>query len=118
MKRTRSFGLRLRLVERVLSSRGYQVLAAQHGGDALQLASEPARCIDLVLTDIVMPAMSGRELVDALRSRRPELRVLYMSGYTDDEIVRRGLHDPNISFIQKPFTAENLCAVVWSAFPP
>ena len=81
MKRTRSFGLRFRLVERVLSSRSYQVLAAQHGGDAL-------------------------------RSRRAELRVLYMSGYMDDEIVRRGLHDPNISFIQKPFTAENLAMQV------
>jgi two-component system, cell cycle sensor histidine kinase and response regulator CckA len=96
------------LVERVLTSRGYRVLSAQHGGDALQLASDGRGDIDLVLTDIVMPAMSGRELVDALRTRRPGVRVLYMSGYTDDEIVRRGLHDPRMSFIQKPFTAESL----------
>jgi two-component system cell cycle sensor histidine kinase/response regulator CckA len=100
------------LVERVLNSRGYQVLSAGHGGDALQLAQAREGEIALVLTDIVMPAMSGRELVDALRSTRPDVRVLYMSGYTDDEIVRRGLHDPSMSFIQKPFTAENLALQV------
>jgi PAS domain S-box-containing protein len=100
------------LVERVLNSRGYLVLSAGHGGDALRLAQTRNGDIDLVLTDIVMPTMSGRELVEALRSTRPEVRVLYMSGYTDDEIVRRGLHDPNMSFIQKPFTAENLAVQV------
>ncbi|MEO8909186.1 MAG: ATP-binding protein [Gemmatimonadaceae bacterium] len=100
------------LVERVLRSRGYHVLAAQHGGDALQLASHTMRGVDLVLTDVVMPAMSGRELVEALQAERPALRVLYMSGYTDDEIIRRGLHAPTISFIQKPFTADNLALQV------
>jgi FixJ family two-component response regulator len=59
-----------------------------------------------------MPAMSGRELVEALQTKRPLLRVLYMSGYTDDEIMRRGLHDSNTSFIQKPFTAETLAVQV------
>jgi PAS domain S-box-containing protein len=96
------------LVERVLESRGYQVLSAAQGADALKFAQDGTGDIDLVLTDIVMPAMSGRELVDALRTMRPEIRVLYMSGYTDDEILRRGLHDPHMSFIQKPFTSENL----------
>jgi len=100
------------LGERVLRSRGYDGLAAENGGDALQLASDADLAVDLVLTDIVMPAMSGRELVEALQTQRPDLRVLYMSGYTDDEIVRRGLHDPGMSFIQKPFTAENLAMLV------
>jgi two-component system, cell cycle sensor histidine kinase and response regulator CckA len=100
------------LVERVLKSRGYEVLAAQHGSAALSLASERERAVDLVLTDIVMPAMSGRELVEALQIARPRLRVLYMSGYTDDEVLLRGLHDPTTSFIQKPFTAENLATQV------
>ncbi len=100
------------LVERVLTSRGYAVLAAENGGDALQLASDVDLAVDLILTDIVMPAMSGRELVEALQTERPDLRVLYMSGYTDDEIVRRGLNDPGMSFIQKPFTAENLAMLV------
>ena len=100
------------LVERVLKSRGYRVLSAEGGVDALGVAASRSGEIDLVLTDIVMPAMSGRELVEALQTKRPGMRVLYMSGYTDDEIVRRGLHDPNISFIQKPFTAENLAIEV------
>ena len=100
------------LVKRVLKSRGYDVLAAEDGGDALRVASDVDLLVDLVLTDIVMPEMSGRELVEALHTGRPALRVLYMSGYTDDEIVRRGLNDPGMSFIQKPFTAENLAMQV------
>jgi PAS domain S-box-containing protein len=103
------------LVERVLRSRGYDVLAATDGADAVRLASDAGLAVDLVLTDIVMPEMSGRELVEALHTGRPALRVLYMSGYTDDEIVRRGLHDPGMSFIQKPFTAENLAMHVRKA---
>jgi YesN/AraC family two-component response regulator len=91
------------------------VLAAEDGGDALRVASDVDLLVDLVLTDIVMPEMSGRELVEALHAGRPALRVLYMSGYTDDEIVRRGLHDPGMSFIQKPFTAENLAMQVRKA---
>jgi two-component system cell cycle sensor histidine kinase/response regulator CckA len=100
------------LVERVLNSRGYRVLSAEHGVDALQIASALNGTIDLVLTDVVMPTMSGREMVDALRLKRPGVRVIYMSGYTDDEILRRGLHDPTMSFIQKPFTAEHLAMLV------
>jgi PAS domain S-box-containing protein len=100
------------LVERVLKSRGYVVLSAEDGSNALQLASDVDLAVDLVLTDIVMPEMSGRELVDALHTGRPALRVLFMSGYTDDEILRRGLNDPGMSFIQKPFTAENLAMQV------
>jgi signal transduction histidine kinase/ActR/RegA family two-component response regulator len=103
------------LVERVLKSRGYDVLAAEDGVNALRLASDSSLAVDLVLTDIVMPEMSGRELVEALHDGRPALRVLYMSGYTDDEIVRRGLNDPGMSFIQKPFTAENLAMQVRKA---
>jgi PAS domain S-box-containing protein len=100
------------VVERVLKSRGYNVLAAEDCDHALRLAGDPEGGVDLVLTDVVMPAMSGRELVEALQAGRPSLRVLYMSGYTDDEIMRRGLHDPNTSFIQKPFTAESLAVQV------
>jgi PAS domain S-box-containing protein len=100
------------LVERVLKSRGYDVLAAEDCRNALELASDVDLAVDLVLTDIVMPEMSGRELVEALHTGRPALRVLYMSGYTDDEILRRGLNDSGMSFIQKPFTAENLAMQV------
>ncbi|HXG70017.1 MAG TPA: PAS domain S-box protein, partial [Gemmatimonadaceae bacterium] len=85
------------LAQRILQSRGYTVLSAQHGGDALQMAAVPGQQIDLVLTDIVMPAMNGRELAEGLRATNPTLPVIFMSGYTDDEIVRRGLLDPNVS---------------------
>ena len=68
--------------------------------------------IDLVVTDVVMPEMSGRELVVHLRDRRPEVRVLYISGYTDDEILRRGLHEPGVAFLQKPFAAASLAESV------
>ena len=103
------------LAQRILESRGYTVLSAQHGGDALQMATVPGQRIDLVLTDIVMPAMNGRELAEALHATKPTLRVIFMSGYTDDEIVRRGLHDPNVSFLPKPFTAESLAREVRKA---
>jgi two-component system, cell cycle sensor histidine kinase and response regulator CckA len=61
-----------------------------------------------VITDLIMPGMSGRELVQALQQIRPELKALYMSGYTEDEIIRRGLHDPSVAFLHKPFTADEL----------
>jgi CheY-like chemotaxis protein len=64
--------------------------------------------IDLVVTDLIMPGMSGRELVHALRQIRPGVAALYVSGYTEDEILRRGLHDPSVTFLQKPFTADEL----------
>jgi len=96
------------LAQRILQSRGYKVLAAQHGGDALQIASIADQRIDLVVTDVVMPGMNGRELVETLIASTPGIRVLYMSGYTDDDIVRRGLLTSNVSFLQKPFTGKSL----------
>jgi CheY-like chemotaxis protein len=132
VNRPRAYGLRLRLIALVLAAVAPLVfliamVARQHRFNERSAAEERALdqagaladrlgsrfgSIDLVLTDLVMPAMSGRELVDALRSTRPDVRVVYMSGYTDDDIVRRGLHDPTMSFIQKPFTAENLAMQV------
>jgi PAS domain S-box-containing protein len=96
------------LAQRILQSRGYNVLAARHGGDALQMALAADQQIDLVVTDVVMPGMNGRQLVEALRARAPGVRVLYMSGYTDDDIVRRGLLTSNVAFLEKPFTAKSL----------
>ena len=96
------------LAQRILQLRGYKVLAAQHAGDAIQMASAADQQIDLIITDVVMPGMNGRQLVEALHARTPGVRVLYMSGYTDDDIVRRGLLTSNVSFLQKPFTAKSL----------
>ena len=96
------------LLRKVLTEFGYTVLTARHGRDALMLAGEAAADIDLLVTDVVMPEMSGRELVQTLRHRRPDLKVLYVSGYTDDEVLQRGVSGREVEFMRKPFAAEAL----------
>jgi two-component system, cell cycle sensor histidine kinase and response regulator CckA len=96
------------LLRKILTEFGYTVLTARHGRDALMLAGEGASDIDLLVTDVVMPEMSGRELVQTLRCRRPDLKVLYVSGYTDDEVLQRGVIGPEVAFMRKPFAAEDL----------
>jgi PAS domain S-box-containing protein len=86
----------------LLSSLGYTVLAASSGEEALSIASEQEH-IDLLLTDVIMPKMSGRELAQTLGSLRPELKIIYMSGYTDDAVLRSGIHELHTAFLQKPF---------------
>jgi two-component system, cell cycle sensor histidine kinase and response regulator CckA len=81
------------------------VISAANGEEALQLAAQHQGEIHLMVTDVVMPQMSGRELADRLAVIRPGLKVLYMSGYTDDAIVRHGLLDAKLNFMQKPFDA-------------
>jgi PAS domain S-box-containing protein len=96
------------LAARVLRQQGYTVLQAGSGIDGLTLARQYLGHIHLLLTDVVMPQMNGRQLAEQLLGIRPETRVLYMSGYTDDEIIRRGLVDLRTAFIAKPFTVESL----------
>lgn len=103
-----------KLGKRVLSQAGYRVLEASDGAMALRIAAEEVGEIDLVLTDIEMPTLGGRGMVDELHELSPEIRVLFMSGYTDNEILRRGIHTSETDFLQKPFTAESLCAAVRS----
>ena len=98
----------------ILTMYGYTVLEAQHGPEALELASQHQGRIDLMLTDVVMPLMSGRVLAAELRPERPDMRVLYMSGYTDDAIIQHGGFDAALHFIQKPFTPDTLAAKVRS----
>jgi CheY-like chemotaxis protein len=102
------------LAQRVLEMRGYKILPARDGADALRIASVADEQIDLVVTDVVMPGMNGREFVEALRGRTPGIPVLYMSGYTDDDIIRRGLTDRSVAFLQKPFNAKSLARLVRS----
>ena len=96
------------LTKRVLESAGYTVLTASGGGEAVPAAERHREIIHLLLTDVVMPRMSGRELATHLRAVRPQLRVLYMSGYTDNAIVHHGVLDAGTHFIGKPFSAADI----------
>jgi CheY-like chemotaxis protein len=101
-----------KLGKRILSTAGYRVLEASDGAMALRVAAEEVGEIDLVLTDVEMPTLGGRGMVDELHELSPGIRVLFMSGYTDNEILRRGIRTSEMEFLQKPFTAEALCAAV------
>ncbi|HEY6246429.1 MAG TPA: ATP-binding protein [Pyrinomonadaceae bacterium] len=100
------------LAQNILESSGYDVLTAESVEDALRIASRPSVSIDLLLTDVVMPGMSGRDLATQLQSTHPEMHVLYMSGYTEDTIVHHGLLEQGINFLQKPFGPEQLLVSV------
>jgi signal transduction histidine kinase len=97
-----------RMASRALRSQGYAVLEAANGAEALDVLARAAGPVDLVLSDVVMPVLNGRELSERLAVDRPEVRVLFMSGYTDDDIVRRGLLQPGAPFLQKPFVPADL----------
>jgi CheY-like chemotaxis protein len=100
------------LVRGVLESNGYSVLEARHGGDALSLCDLHKGSIHLLLTDVVMPQMSGRELAEYLSPLRRGMKVLYMSGYTDDALGEHRVLDPSVPFIKKPFTPDALARKV------
>ena len=93
---------------RMLEAHGYRVLVAESGAEALMLVEQHVEPIHLVVTDVVMPGMNGREVVDRLRARRPDVKALYLSGYTDEAIVHHGIIESGIPFLQKPFTLEAL----------
>ena len=86
---------------------GYTVLVAANADEALRLFEQNAS-IDVLLTDVVMPGASGPELTRQLVERRPALKVIYMSGYTEEAIVHHGVLNPGIAFLHKPFTSETL----------
>lgn len=101
-----------KLVRDLLSKQGYQVLTADGGSEAIKLSEEHQGPIQLLLTDAVMPNINGRQLAQLLAPARPGMRVLYMSGYTDNVIVHHGVLDCGTTLLQKPFTSEALARVV------
>jgi CheY-like chemotaxis protein len=100
-------GLRA-LALRILQSRGYKVLESKSPEDAVQIGKRHSERIDLMLTDVVMPGMSGPDIAEHLAFLRPNMKVIYMSGYTDDSVVRHGVLEPGTQFLQKPFTPTTL----------
>jgi hypothetical protein len=100
------------VAKQTLERQGYTVLEASNGADALHLAERHQGPIHLVVTDVVMPRLSGRELADQLSVARPETRVLFMSGYTDDSVVRHGILEGGVAYFQKPFSPDGLARKV------
>ena len=96
------------LLNEVLQACGYDVLTASNGQAALEICEKASKAIDLLITDVVMPQMGGRELAERLSRILPDLPVLFVSGYTDDALVRESLVDADVNFIQKPFTLEGV----------
>ena len=101
-----------RLVTRILERTGYRVLPAENAEQAVTLAEESEGRVDLLLTDVVMPRSGGEELYELIQRRWPGVRVLYMSGYTDNPVVRREAEDPAGAYLSKPFAPEVLLATV------
>jgi len=97
-----------RLAERLLRTSGYTVISAASGAEALELMERRGKAVDLLMTDVIMPGMSGRELSMELGRRKLIHRTLFMSGYTDDAIAKHGVLEPGLAFIYKPFTVESL----------
>jgi PAS domain S-box-containing protein len=104
-----------KFVQRALQMYGYRILDAENGEDALRVCGEYEGQIDLMITDVVMPKMGGREAAERLQHLYPQIKVIYMSGYTDNTIVHYGVLTPELNFIQKPFTPKGLARKVREA---
>lgn len=97
-----------RLVKRTLEKNGYRVLAASQGDEAIELSAAHKGPIHLLITDVILPKISGRQTAEQITAQRPKTRVLFMSGYTNDAVVQHGILEPGIEFIPKPFSSEVL----------
>jgi two-component system, cell cycle sensor histidine kinase and response regulator CckA len=106
------------VAERALGRFGYRVLAASRGEEALRIAREHDGVIDLLLTDIMMPGMNGVEVAGSVSQARPGIRVFFMSGFADQDLVRQGLLQPGTHFLQKPFTPQELASRIRKVLDP
>jgi CheY-like chemotaxis protein len=103
----------LRVLTRIfLEGYGYKVLEASSAEQAIQAAELFSGPIDLLLTDVIMPGMSGRQLAERIQSKRPQAKVTYMTGYTDDMVVQHKVLEPGVQLLQKPFTKVDLALKV------
>ena len=93
------------VLHQMLEGNGYRVLMARDGAEALQIADTHAGAIHLLVTDVIMPGMTGREVVERVTATHPETKVLYISGYTEEAISRHGVVSPGTAFLSKPFGA-------------
>jgi DNA-binding response OmpR family regulator len=96
------------MVAKMLRIQGYQVLEANDGFEAVRLAQELDGPLNLLLTDVIMPRINGKDLADKLKESRPNLKVLFMSGYSDEMIARHGVLEPGVALIEKPFDSHSL----------
>jgi CheY-like chemotaxis protein len=100
------------LTEDMLRAHGYKVLSAANGAEAMTAADRHLGTIHLLITDVILPHMNGRALAEALKGGRPEMKVLYISGYSDEIVARQGVLDDGVAYLAKPYSAEVLAAKV------
>lgn len=100
------------IASEILTMQGYHVIEAPNGHEALQRMSNGNGPIHLLLTDIMMPGMNGRELAERLLVKQPTLRVVFMSGYNEDDLLRKGISSRSVTFVAKPFTIQSLSSAV------
>jgi two-component system cell cycle sensor histidine kinase/response regulator CckA len=106
------------LVKETLESKGYKVLQAEQGDAALNIAASHSGRIDILISDVVMPGISGRELAKKLAETHPDIKILYVSGYTEEAIIHQGVLEPGTAFLQKPFTLQALSRKVQDVLHP